>query len=209
MRAGLEGGGRTGRQGPARLHRILRVDMRILGLGHHGQRTQRQAVADGGIARHQKQPATAQLPLLRAPTPILGLALPALDRNDIAPWLAEPELEDLLHPRPLLRVGEPGVERIDIIGKLGLLEQPVRRYPHRLAARNRRRARAFPTAPRPAPPPPPWWRRLQARDRAPVEVPGSRAISPASRQIGWPSWRQYSANAQRGRLSPGYHLPWP
>src|SRR5450432_4633530 len=28
-------------------------------------------------------------------------------------------------------------------------------------------------------------------------------------QIGTPSLRQYRPNAQRGRLSPGYHLPWP
>src|ERR1700742_2919103 len=28
-------------------------------------------------------------------------------------------------------------------------------------------------------------------------------------QIGTPSLRQYNPTAQRGRLSPGYHLPWP
>ncbi len=37
----------------------------------------------------------------------------------------------------------------------------------------------------------------------------SRAIRLASRQIGSPSLRQNSAKVQRGRLSPGYHLPWP
>ena len=35
------------------------------------------------------------------------------------------------------------------------------------------------------------------------------AISDGSVQIGSPSLRQNSEKAQRGRLSPGYHLPWP
>ena len=37
----------------------------------------------------------------------------------------------------------------------------------------------------------------------------SGAISAALRQIGSPSARQNSENAQRGSGSPGYHLPWP
>jgi len=41
------------------------------------------------------------------------------------------------------------------------------------------------------------------------DLPIALAVLAASRQIGSPSWRQYSANAQRGSDSPGYHLPWP
>ena len=37
----------------------------------------------------------------------------------------------------------------------------------------------------------------------------SVTISASSCQIGFPSVRQNSENAQRGSCSPGYHLPWP
>src|SRR3954454_11812495 len=39
--------------------------------------------------------------------------------------------------------------------------------------------------------------------------PSTAAIKSGFFQIGTPSLRQYSPKAQRGRLSPGYHLPWP
>ena len=42
-------------------------------------------------------------------------------------------------------------------------------------------------------------------DRGPVSL----AMRSGLRQIGRPSLRQKSEKAQRGRLSPGYHLPWP
>jgi hypothetical protein len=43
---------------------------------------------------------------------------------------------------------------------------------------------------------------------APVGLVSS-AVRCRSRQIGWPSLRQWQPSAQRGSCSPGYHLPWP
>ena len=42
-----------------------------------------------------------------------------------------------------------------------------------------------------------------------VRVKVTGAIRSGFFQIGCPSLRQYSAKAQRGSVSPGYHLPWP
>ncbi len=52
-------------------------------------------------------------------------------------------------------------------------------------------------------------RRAPARPGRAASGGCSMASRDGSRQTGWPSLRQYSAKVQRGRLSPGYHLPCP
>ena len=90
-----------------------------------GKRAERQAVADRRIAGHQEQLAAARVPLLRPPAPARRLGLPALHRQHVARRVGQAALEDARHARPLFRVLELRVRRIDIVRKLAFLEQPL------------------------------------------------------------------------------------
>ena len=98
------------------------------------------------------------------------------------------------------RVVDLGIGRIDVGGQRALLQHPVGRI-----LEGRQHVLGGDAEP--------------ARERfgEPVRVVGRRPSPRASRsrsarrrcQIGLPSVRQSSENAQRGSASPGYHLPCP
>ncbi len=92
------------------------------------QGSKRQAVADGAIARHQEDLAAPRLPPLADPALVAGaLRIPRLHGQNIAGRLRQAALEDACEAAALFRVLELGVGGIDIVGKVGFLDQPFRR----------------------------------------------------------------------------------
>ena len=69
----------------ARLGRVARVNIGIVGGRHIGQRAQRQPIAQRAIARHREERAAPHLPYLAFPARGLGgRGIPPLDRQDVA-----------------------------------------------------------------------------------------------------------------------------
>ena len=90
------------------------------------QRRKRQPVACGRVARREEELAASRLPLLG--DPLAGRQrVPALHRHDVARRGIEAALEHLGHAGPGFRIGQFGIRRIDVVGKLGFLHQPLGR----------------------------------------------------------------------------------
>ena len=74
------------RQRPARLGRVGFDDIGKRRRRHIGQRAERQAVADGAVARREIKRPAPRLPFLAAPVMARRLRLPALDRQNVTRW---------------------------------------------------------------------------------------------------------------------------
>ena len=170
---------------------VDRLDMR--------QRAERQAEADRRIARHQEKPAAARLPELADPA-AARLRAPALHWQHIAGGRREMPLELTHDAGALDRIVDLGIARIDVVRQRAFLQHPfggiLERRQHVFGRDAEPAGKAFGEA----------MRIVDRRRRAPAF---RSAISAAFCQIGLPSPRQNSENAQRGSGSPGYHLPCP
>ena len=113
-------------QRPARLHRVLLMDVGIGGRRHEGEGFHRQAIADRRIARHQKQFAAAQRPALADPARARrGRRVPALDRQHEAGRARQAALESAHHAGALFGIVDLGIGRIDIDRQRVFLQQPI------------------------------------------------------------------------------------
>ncbi len=86
---------------------------------------QRQAVADGAVARDQMERAATGLPFLAAPADAIGLRLPALDGQNISRRLRQPARKNLGDAVARLRILELRVLRRDIRRQVGFFDQPL------------------------------------------------------------------------------------
>ena len=102
-----------GRQRGSRLERIPLMQMRVVGLLHPGQAFQRQAVADGTVARDKKDPLASEWPVRRLPDWPRRL-MPSRKRQGVADRLAEAAGENPRKPGPFLGTVELRVERVNI-----------------------------------------------------------------------------------------------
>ena len=100
------------------------------------------------------------------------------------------------------RIVDLGIARVDVVRQRAVFEHPLggilEGRQHVLGGDAEPAGKALDEA-----------MRVIGRDGAGVFSGFSGAISAAFCQIGLPSVRQNSENAQRGSGSPGYHLPWP
>ena len=112
-----------------RRERVERVHPGPVDLGDPGQRAQRQAVARGAVAGRQEQLAATGAPALGCPeeAPAGAVArLLGLHRQHHAHGLAEAPVEDARQPLALHRVVELVVDRVEVLGQLGLAQQERR-----------------------------------------------------------------------------------
>ncbi|GJE58170.1 hypothetical protein MPOCJGCO_0249 [Methylobacterium trifolii] len=118
------------RQGLAVLQRVLGLVVGIVLGGHVRQGGERQAEAEGRIARHQEGVAAPELPGFRDPDPV-GIAVLAGgqggERQDVAHGFAQAPLVDAGHARVELDGAALGLHRGDVDGEFGRLFVPVRR----------------------------------------------------------------------------------
>ena len=111
-------------QGAAFFERVGGDDMGEVGRLDIGQRAQRQAVADGAVARHQKQMPAPQRPFFGQPR-FLRPRLPALHRQHKARRFGQPAPEDAGDAVALLGVLQTGVFRGDVFRQIAFLDDPV------------------------------------------------------------------------------------
>ena len=141
-RAGLEAaarrGGRSGaavagecarhrgriRQCAAFGERVFRHEMRLVDRFDMRQRAERQPEADRRIARHEEQPAAAQLPKLADPA-AARLRAPMLHRQHVAGRRGEMPLEFAHDAGALGRIVDLGIARVDVVRQRAFLEHPL------------------------------------------------------------------------------------
>ena len=99
---------------------------RKLRLGDMGQAAQRQAVACGAVARHQKQLAAPERPLFRQPAAARP-RLPALHRQHKAGGFGQATTKDTGDAGAFLGVFQFGIFRCHVFGQVAFAQDPFRR----------------------------------------------------------------------------------
>src|ERR1700684_3609808 len=113
-------------QGRSFSERVGWHKVRIVDWSDLGQRLQRQTKTERRVSRQHKQTPTSRLPHLAQPS-WFRLRRPALQRQHISGWFAGMIVKQAQDARPLARIVDLWIARVDVRRDQALLEHPVGR----------------------------------------------------------------------------------